>query len=188
MSVLDSDSTTLATIIEDRGFDEAQVAAAAFLARYNGRTLNAYRYDLRTFFQWAADAGLAVLEAKRPHIELYRTAMEHKGLAPSTIDRRRWCLRLLILRIAPRDYSMTAISGVRGTATGDERHRSWITLPPGSCTSCQVRPSTFDVRPVITEVLRPEYEAVAGDQGVSRSMNVIGGQSPARATPVTSNP
>ena len=51
MSVLDSDSTTLAIIIEDSGFDEAQVAAAAFLARYNGRTLDAYRYDLRTFFQ-----------------------------------------------------------------------------------------------------------------------------------------
>src|ERR1035441_899722 len=88
MSVLDSDSKTLATIIEDPGFDEAQVAAAAFLARYNGRTLDAYRYDLRTFFQWAADADLTVLEAKRPHIELYRTAMEQKGLAPSTIDRR----------------------------------------------------------------------------------------------------
>jgi len=88
MSVLDSDSTTLTTIIEDHGFDEAQVAAAAFLARYNGRTLDAYRFDLRTFFQWAADADLTVLEAKRPHIELYRTAMEQKGLAPSTIDRR----------------------------------------------------------------------------------------------------
>lgn len=87
MSVLDSDSTTLATIIEDPGFDEAQVAAAAFLARYNGRALDAYRYDLRTFFQRAADAGLTILEAKRPHIELYRTAMEQKGLGPSTIDR-----------------------------------------------------------------------------------------------------
>ena len=51
MSVLDSDSNTLAIIIEDPGFDEAQVAAAAFLARYNGRTLDAYRFDLRTFFQ-----------------------------------------------------------------------------------------------------------------------------------------
>ena len=88
MSVLDSDLNTPATIIEDPGFDEAQVAAAAFLAGYNGRTLDAYRYDLRTFFQWAADAGLTVLEAKRPHIELFRTAMEQKGLAPSTIDRR----------------------------------------------------------------------------------------------------
>ncbi len=88
MSVLDSDSTTLAIIIEDSGFDEAQVAAAAFLARYNGRTLDAYRYDLRTFFQWASDVDLAVLEAKRTHTELYRTAMEQKGLAPSRIDRR----------------------------------------------------------------------------------------------------
>jgi len=88
MSVLDSDSNTLATIIEDPGFDEAQVAAAAFLARYNKRTLDAYRYDLQTFFQRAAAASLVVLEAKRPHIELYRTAMEKRGVAPSTIDRR----------------------------------------------------------------------------------------------------
>ena len=47
-----------------------------------------YRHDLRTFFQWAADAGVAVLAATRPHIELYRTALEARGLAPSTIDRR----------------------------------------------------------------------------------------------------
>jgi integrase/recombinase XerD len=87
MSILDSPPAVLATVIEDPLFDEAEVAAA-FLARYNGRTLDAYRYDLRTFFQWASDAHLAVLDAKRPHIELYRTSMEEKGLAPSTIDRR----------------------------------------------------------------------------------------------------
>jgi integrase/recombinase XerD len=71
-----------------RPLDEAELAAAAFLARYGGRTLDAYRHDLRTFFQWAADVGLAVLEATRPHIELYRSALEARGLAPSTIDRR----------------------------------------------------------------------------------------------------
>jgi hypothetical protein len=32
--------------------DEAQLAAAAFLARYSGRTLESYRADLRQFFQW----------------------------------------------------------------------------------------------------------------------------------------
>jgi integrase/recombinase XerD len=69
-------------------FDEAEIAAAAFLARYGGRTLDAYRHDLRTFFQWAADVGLAVLEATRPHIELYRANLAQRGLAPSTIDRR----------------------------------------------------------------------------------------------------
>ena len=69
-------------------FAQAQMAAAAFLARYSGRTLETYRYDLRSFFQWCTDVGLEVLEAKRPHIELWRSAMEERGLAASTIDRR----------------------------------------------------------------------------------------------------
>ena len=46
-------------------FDEAHAAAAGFLARDNGRTLEAYRHDLRTFLQWAADRDLEVLAAKR---------------------------------------------------------------------------------------------------------------------------
>ena len=46
--------------------DEAQLAAAAFLARYSGRTLDAYRHDLRGFFQWAADNGVAVLARDPP--------------------------------------------------------------------------------------------------------------------------
>ena len=69
-------------------FNEAELAAAAFLARYSGRTLESYRFDLRVFFQWAEDVGLDVLAATRPHIELYRMSMEERGLAPSTIDRR----------------------------------------------------------------------------------------------------
>ena len=68
--------------------DVAQLAAAAFLARYSGRTLEAYRCDLRYFFEWAAENNLPVLEATRPHIELYRSALERRGLAASTIDRR----------------------------------------------------------------------------------------------------
>jgi integrase/recombinase XerD len=67
---------------------EDQLAAIAFLARYSGRTLEAYRHDLRYFFQWAADHDLEVLAATRAHIEMYRSTMEHRGLAPSTIDRR----------------------------------------------------------------------------------------------------
>ena len=69
-------------------FDEAQLAAAAFLARYSGRTLDAYRQDLQAFFQWASDTRLVVLQATRPHIEVYRGVMEERGLAASTIDRR----------------------------------------------------------------------------------------------------
>jgi integrase/recombinase XerD len=84
--------TTITTTIErPRGefaVDPAELAAIAFLARYSGRTLDAYRHDLRNLFQWAADHGLAVLEATRAHLELYRTWMEERGLAASTIDRR----------------------------------------------------------------------------------------------------
>jgi site-specific recombinase XerD len=88
MSDLSSNDSTLTVLTAEPIIDEAHLAAAAFLARYSGRTLDAYRFDLRTFFQWASDVGLAILEATRPHIELYRGAMEDRGLAPSTIDRR----------------------------------------------------------------------------------------------------
>ena len=66
----------------------ADFAAAAFLARYSNRTFEAYRHDLRTYFQWAADADLEDFAATRGHIELYRATLEERGLAPSTIDRR----------------------------------------------------------------------------------------------------
>ena len=88
MTTIDSTATALQRLDADGAFDEAQLAAASFLARYSGRTLDAYRHDLRGFFQWSADVGLTVLAATRPHIELYRGWMEDRGLASSTIDRR----------------------------------------------------------------------------------------------------
>jgi hypothetical protein len=56
----------------DIPLDEAQLAVVAFLARYSGRTPEAYRHDLRMFFQWALDNELTVLAAARAHVELYR--------------------------------------------------------------------------------------------------------------------
>ena len=76
MTTLEPITTTLRHPEPEIPLDEAQLAAAAFLARYSARTLDAYRHDLRAFFQWAADNGLVVLEATRPHIELYRAALE----------------------------------------------------------------------------------------------------------------
>jgi hypothetical protein len=38
--------------------DGAEVAAVAFQARYRGRTLDAYRQDLRGFFTWTTALGL----------------------------------------------------------------------------------------------------------------------------------
>ena len=88
MTTIDTATTTLELPTDDFVVDDAQLATAAFLARYSGRTLDAYRHDLRGFFQWAADHDLPVLAATRPHIELYRSWMEERGLAASTIDRR----------------------------------------------------------------------------------------------------
>ncbi len=88
MTTLEAVATTIQQPEADKPFDEAQMAAAAFLARYSGRTLDAYRHDLRAFFQWAADSRLIVLHATQPHIELIRGSMEEHGLAASTIDRR----------------------------------------------------------------------------------------------------
>ena len=82
-------STTLAIeLSKPTAGHEAELAAAAFLARYSGRTLESYRYDLRSFFQWTAGVGLDVLAATRPHIELFRSSLEERGLAPATIDQR----------------------------------------------------------------------------------------------------
>jgi integrase/recombinase XerD len=88
MTTIEATTTTVWRASNEIPVDEAQLAAAAFLARYSSRTLDAYRHDLRAFFQWAADRQLIVLTATRPHIELYRAAMEERGLAASTIDRR----------------------------------------------------------------------------------------------------
>jgi integrase/recombinase XerD len=99
--------------------DEAQLAAAAFLARYRGRTLEAYQYDLRSFFQWAEDHHLEVLAASRAHLEWYRTAMEQRGLAAATID-RRLCTVCGYYRFAHLDCERSSDCDI-----GDHRKPSW---------------------------------------------------------------
>jgi site-specific recombinase XerD len=87
-TLIEARLTALDAFESSNDCDDAELAVGAYLARYSGRTFEAYRHDLRTFFSWAGEVGLAVLDAKRPHIELYRSALEGRGLAPSTIDRR----------------------------------------------------------------------------------------------------
>jgi len=88
MTTLTTTTSELTGYESGTGVDDAEAAAAGFLARYSGRTLEAYRHDLRTFFEWASERDLAVLSATRSHLELYRMALEQRGLAPATIDRR----------------------------------------------------------------------------------------------------
>jgi integrase/recombinase XerD len=88
MTTIESPATTIRAPGFEFEVDEAQLAAVSFPARYSGRTLEAYRHDLRGFFQWASDHGVVIMEASRAHIELFRGWMEDRGLAASTIDRR----------------------------------------------------------------------------------------------------
>jgi hypothetical protein len=118
-----------------RSPDEAQLAAAAFLARYRGRTLEAYQYDLRSFFEWADDHSLDVLAATRAHLEWYRTALEQRGLAAATID-RRLCTVCGYYRFAHLDGRITANPPSMSVAPRCSRQRaagwteaSWL----GSC-------------------------------------------------------
>jgi integrase/recombinase XerD len=105
-------------------FAQAQMAAAAYLARYSGRTLETYRYDLRAFFQWCTDIGLEVLEATRAHIELWRSAMEERGLAASTIDRRLSTI-CGFYRFAHRRPDPIESGAIRPPAQGLPERRTW---------------------------------------------------------------
>jgi site-specific recombinase XerD len=92
MPGIDTATTTIDRPDPDYTIDPAHLAAAAFLARYSGRTLDAYRHDLRGFFNWAVSVGLPVLEATRPHIELYRGWLEERGLAVPSCAQQAWAL------------------------------------------------------------------------------------------------
>ena len=70
-------------------FGAVHLAAAGFLARYSGRTREAYTLDLRTYFAWCSERGTEVFAMTRPHLELYMRWMEEeRGYAPATVARR----------------------------------------------------------------------------------------------------
>ena len=64
-------------------FDDAQLAAIAFLARYSGRTLDAYRHDLRDFF--AARLGGIVAASGQAVESLQATVSQDEGGRTATL-------------------------------------------------------------------------------------------------------
>jgi hypothetical protein len=52
--------------------DDAQLQRCRSLLAIAAGRLEAYRHDLRGYFQWAADNNVEVLEATRPHIDCRR--------------------------------------------------------------------------------------------------------------------
>ena len=66
MTTIYSTPTSLQTLDADGAFDEAQFAAAAFLARYSGRTVDAHRHDLRGFLRWSLWEDRTIRDACEP--------------------------------------------------------------------------------------------------------------------------
>lgn len=115
----------------ESAFDEAQLAASSFLARYSGRTLEAYRHDLREFFQWATDTGLDVLGVSRGHIELFRSGCSCSPPSSTTATMLRWrCCSgstgCRSVKPAPPTWRISAssVGTALGGLLGDAEHRS----------------------------------------------------------------
>lgn len=66
----------------------AEAVRDGYLLAYRGHTLAGYRTDLKLWFAWCARHGIAVLDAKRLHIETWHLELEHAGLKPSTRQRK----------------------------------------------------------------------------------------------------
>ena len=64
----------------------ADLAAAGFLARYSGKTRESYQVTLKILWQWCTDNALPILDARRPHLELFlRYLEEGRHNAPVTV-------------------------------------------------------------------------------------------------------
>jgi integrase/recombinase XerD len=64
-------------------FGAVQLAAAGLLARYSGRTREAYALDLRAFFAWCAARDADPFTLIRPQLQLYvRWMEEDRGYPP----------------------------------------------------------------------------------------------------------
>ncbi len=106
-------TSTSFEILPPARIDPVRLAAAAYLARFKGRTRVHTDSDLRCFLYWCAERGLDPLTTTRPHIELYvRWMQEQRRFAASTVSRRltvvvgfyRTCVIDGVLEHSPADY------------------------------------------------------------------------------------
>jgi hypothetical protein len=77
-----SESTTVMVPELMPAFGSVHLAAAGYLARYTGRTREAYTLDLTTFFAWCAARGTEVSAMTRPHLETYVRWMQRTVAMP----------------------------------------------------------------------------------------------------------
>ena len=79
--------------------DPAWRLAAAFLVGFRGHTRRAYFNDIKAWYAWCAEVGVAPLDAQRHHVDRWIAAQTEqpqpttgKPAAPATVARRLSCL------------------------------------------------------------------------------------------------
>jgi hypothetical protein len=72
--------------VEDVTLERDEMVAAGFLVRYREPTRNNYTRNLRQWFSWCQQRGVAPLKATRAHIEVYARELEElRGLKVSSV-------------------------------------------------------------------------------------------------------
>jgi hypothetical protein len=85
-TTLDTPARAMRRVGQQAPPDEAELAAAAFLARYSSRALDACRDDLRRYFQWArvseaCGANVEHLGVQRGHCTLRISGRGNRPIA-----------------------------------------------------------------------------------------------------------
>ena len=116
-----STTTTELVSYEDPGVITERVAVAGFLAGYTGNTRTSYTTDLRIFADWCRNNGLALLEVRRVHLELFARWMESEGRMRSTVARRLSTLASFYHYCARRRHHGPGSVGQRAPTEGRSR-------------------------------------------------------------------
>jgi hypothetical protein len=95
MTTITFTDAAVQTPFDDVAFDGAQLAAVSFLARYSGRTLEAYRQDLRDFFQWGPPTrrrGSAAHQLRDESVDLHLVVLVVGPSADCALDHVADCV------------------------------------------------------------------------------------------------
>lgn len=125
--------------------DPALMAAAGFLAGYSGQTRVGYTIDLKGWWTFCEFNGLAVFDARRPHLELYIRSLEEQGYARSTVARRvstvatyyRWCFEEELIDRNPAVHVRRPKVDQESTTLGLDRSELGSFLVEAGCSSAR---------------------------------------------------
>lgn len=97
------DATFLPAIDAPETVDPAALVAVSFLAQFpNANTRDAYRTDLRIYFEWCQRVGVHPLEVKRAHLQAFASHLAtDRGNSPASVCRRIGTLRGYYERRSP---------------------------------------------------------------------------------------